>query len=337
MEENQINHDEEEERMTLMEESEDDFDSFQYETKAEETQQVTYVDQSMVDFLRNIVGEKKECEREREERERERDRAFELQKLELEVRAASAQPVESMHVPDGTDKIRMHDVMPLFNPKEDDVSLFLVLFERQAKIMNIDAENQVTQLISLLPPDIVQLIAREPEEDAKKYEYVKALLLQRFKLSAEKFRQLFNKHQKASESTWYDFYYELKNYLVGHFMDKWTTIISPTEMVKKIEDFEDVRKTIKPKFFATKAERTNKEQFKSRYEIFSKGIELSHHSKHTDKWDNYRHRKDHRQRLDARQRDRFQNRIKMTLLTKDIDNAVSSAGQTSTLNRNALR
>ncbi|GBM87060.1 hypothetical protein AVEN_117909-1 [Araneus ventricosus] len=37
--------------------------------------------------------------------------------------------------------------------------------------MNIPAENQVAQLISLLPPDIVQLIAREPEEDEKKCEY----------------------------------------------------------------------------------------------------------------------------------------------------------------------
>ncbi|GBN64977.1 hypothetical protein AVEN_79977-1 [Araneus ventricosus] len=63
----------------------------------------------------------------------------------------------------------MHDLMSRFNPKEDDISLFLVLFERQAKIMNIPAENQVAKPISLLPPDIVQLIAREPEEDAKKY------------------------------------------------------------------------------------------------------------------------------------------------------------------------
>ncbi|GBL98921.1 hypothetical protein AVEN_165737-1 [Araneus ventricosus] len=155
----------------------------------------------------------REFEREREKEER--DRAFELQKLELEARAARAQPVESMQIPDQPVKIRMHDVMQRFNPKEDVINLFLVLFERQAKMMNIPAENQVAQLISLLPPDIVELIAREPEEDAKKYEYVKALLLQRFKLSAEKFRQLFNKHQKAFESTWYDFYYELKNYLEG--------------------------------------------------------------------------------------------------------------------------
>ncbi|GBN67223.1 hypothetical protein AVEN_35128-1 [Araneus ventricosus] len=122
--------------------------------------------------------EKEEQEREREkeareECERERDRAFELQKLELEARTARAQPVASMHIPDRPAKIRMHDVMLRFNPKEDDISLFLVLFERQAKIMNIPAENQVAQLISLLPPDIVQLIAREPEEDAKKYEYEK--------------------------------------------------------------------------------------------------------------------------------------------------------------------
>ncbi|GBM81824.1 hypothetical protein AVEN_126698-1 [Araneus ventricosus] len=291
-----------------------------------------------VEFTRELLGSIKE-ERDREiEREREeRARAFELQKLELEVRAASAQPVESRHIPDQPTKIRMHNLMPCFNPKEDDVSLFLVLFERQAKIMNIPAENQVTQLISLLTPDIVQLIAREPEEDAKKYEYVKSLLLQRFKLSAEKFQQLFNKHQKSSESTWYDFYYELKNYLEGwlnglnvktfeqlkdlmlvdqikkrtsmefkeHFMDEWTTIISPTEMVKKIED---VRKTIKSKLFATQTERTNKGQFKPRYENFSKKIEHPSHLKLSDKWNDYRHQKDHRQREDTRQRDRFPNK-----------------------------
>ncbi|GBM38104.1 hypothetical protein AVEN_40977-1 [Araneus ventricosus] len=114
-----------------------------------------------------------------------------------------------MQIPDRHPKLKMHDLVPRFNHKEDDVISFLVLFERQAKIMNIAAENQMAQLISLLPPDIVHLIARELEEDAKKCAYVKALLLQRFKLSAEKFLELFNKHQKASESTWYDFYYEL--------------------------------------------------------------------------------------------------------------------------------
>ncbi|GBM81117.1 hypothetical protein AVEN_109156-1 [Araneus ventricosus] len=94
-------------------------------------------------------------------------------------------------------KNRIYGVMPRFNPKEDEISLFLVLFERQAKIINIPVKNKVSQLNTLLSPDIVQLIDREPEEDAKKYEYVKSLLIKRVKLNAEKFRQLFNKHQKA--------------------------------------------------------------------------------------------------------------------------------------------
>ncbi|KFM73170.1 Retrovirus-related Pol polyprotein from transposon 297, partial [Stegodyphus mimosarum] len=113
--------------------------------------------------------------------------------------AARTQSAETTQLPEQPLKIRIHDVMPRFNPKEDEISLFLMLFEPHAKIMNTPAENQVTGLIPLLPHDIVQLIAKELEEDAKKYEYVKILLLQRFKLSAEKFRQLFNKHQKSTE------------------------------------------------------------------------------------------------------------------------------------------
>ncbi|GBM35626.1 hypothetical protein AVEN_244514-1 [Araneus ventricosus] len=202
----------------------------------------------------------------------------------------------------------MHDIMLRFNPKEDGIRLFLVLFERQAKIMNIPTENQVAQLISLLPPDIVQLIAREPEEDAKKYEYVKYLLLQRFKVLKNSDNYFINtkKLLKLKDLMLVD---QIKKRtstdFKEHFMDQWTTIISPTEMVKKIEDFEDVRKTLKPKTSATQTERTNKGP---RYEIFSKKIEHSHHSKHPDKWDDYRHQKNHRQREDARQRDRFQNK-----------------------------
>ncbi|KFM70773.1 hypothetical protein X975_02843, partial [Stegodyphus mimosarum] len=240
--------------------------------------------------------------------------------------------------------------MPRFNPKEDEISLFLVLFECQAKIRNLPAETQVSRLISLLPPDIVQLIAREREEDTKKYEYVKTLLLQRFKLIAEKFRQLFNKHQKSIESIWYDFYYELKNYLEGwlnelniktfeqlkdlmlvdqikkrtspdfkehfmDFMDEWTTIISHAEMVKKIEDFEDVRKTIKPKFSANQTERINKGSFKARYDNFGKKRKHPPYFKHSDKWDDSKYQKDHRQRS------QFQNKNQEN---KDIGHVVSS-------------
>ncbi|GBM65985.1 hypothetical protein AVEN_152194-1 [Araneus ventricosus] len=101
-----------------------------------------------------------------------------------------------------------------------------------------------------------------------------------------------------------------------HFMDEWTNFISPTKMVKKIEDYKDVRKMIKPKLPATHTKRTNKGPFKSRYENFWKKIEHPPHLKHPDEWDDYRHQKDHRQREDVRQRDRLQKKNQYNSLDK---------------------
>ncbi|GFT95727.1 homeotic protein female sterile [Trichonephila clavipes] len=101
-----------------------------------------------------------------------------------------------------------------FDLKED-ISLYLKLFERQAQRLNIDQENWVSHLLGLLPTEVSHIIAREPDDKANSYEHVKDLLLKRFKLTSEKFRQLFVTHQKASERTWIDFYHELNTYFNG--------------------------------------------------------------------------------------------------------------------------
>lgn len=36
-----------------------------------------------------------------------------------------------------------------------------------------------------------------------------------------------------------------------HFMDEWSTIVSPIELANKFEEYEDVRRTLKPKSFNT--------------------------------------------------------------------------------------
>ncbi|GFW42033.1 SCAN box domain-containing protein [Trichonephila clavipes] len=63
------------------------------------------------------------------------------------------------------------------DPKQSDISLYLVIFERQAKRASIEKTEWVGQLLGLLPLEIVQFIAREPEEQAENYDYVKKLLL----------------------------------------------------------------------------------------------------------------------------------------------------------------
>ncbi|GFU02862.1 retrovirus-related Pol polyprotein from transposon 17.6 [Trichonephila clavipes] len=139
---------------------------------------------------------------------------------------------------------------------------------------SIEKEEWVGQLLGLLPLEIVQFIAREPEEQAENYDYVKKLLLKRFKLSPEVFRQKFVQHQKKSDSTWKDFTFEITNYLdewlIGleintfqdlkdlmvvdqlkkranasmkdHFLDNWANLKSATQIAELFDNYEDVRK-----------------------------------------------------------------------------------------------
>ncbi|GFY10845.1 SCAN box domain-containing protein [Trichonephila clavipes] len=161
-----------------------------------------------------------------------------------------------------------------FDPKQSDISLYLVIFERQAKRASIEKKEWVGQLLGLLPLEIVQFIAREPEEQAENYDYVKKLLLKRFKLSSEVFRQKFVQHQKISDSTWKDFTFEITNYLdewlIGleintfqdlkdlmvvdqlkkranasmkdHFLDNWANLKSATQIAELFDNYEDVQK-----------------------------------------------------------------------------------------------
>ncbi|GFS64481.1 uncharacterized protein TNCV_3956261 [Trichonephila clavipes] len=165
-----------------------------------------------------------------------------------------------------------------FDLKED-ISLYLKLFERQAQRLNIDQENWVSHLLGLLPTEVSHIIAREPDEKANSYEHVKELLLKRFKLTPEKFRQLFVTHQKAPERTWIDFYHELNTYFNGwidglkidtfnklsdliitdqlkrktpfefkeYYLDEWANMNSPVRLVEKLEEFEDFKRTLKQK------------------------------------------------------------------------------------------
>ncbi|GFT78222.1 peptidase A2 domain-containing protein [Trichonephila clavipes] len=67
-------------------------------------------------------------------------------------------------------------------------------------------------LVHLSPKEITQLIARESEQEARDYDHVRSLLLRRFKLTPEKFRQLFVTHQKSSNKARRDFYQEVQTF-----------------------------------------------------------------------------------------------------------------------------
>ncbi|GFW19413.1 retrovirus-related Pol polyprotein from transposon 17.6 [Trichonephila clavipes] len=150
---------------------------------------------------------------------------------------------------------------------------------KETQRLNIDQENWVSHLLGLLPTEVSHIIAREPDDKDNSYEHVKDLLLKRFKLTPEKFRQLFVTHQKAPERTWIDFYHELNTYFNGwidglkidtfnklsdliitdqlkrktpfefkeYYLDEWANMNSPVQLAEKLEEFEDFKRTLKQK------------------------------------------------------------------------------------------
>ncbi|GFX03185.1 retrovirus-related Pol polyprotein from transposon opus [Trichonephila clavipes] len=172
------------------------------------------------------------------------------------------------HVPVG-----LQQLMRTFDPKEGDISFYLILFERQARRVHIKEEDWVTNLVGLLSLEMANLIASEPEKKANDYEHIKGMLLKRFKLSPEAFKVKFKRHCKSAENTWRDFGFELANYfnewisglkiydfdrlkqlvivkqmkeqvsrdIQQHFIDDWSRIITVDDLTEKFEDYENAK------------------------------------------------------------------------------------------------
>ncbi|KFM71123.1 hypothetical protein X975_02398, partial [Stegodyphus mimosarum] len=174
------------------------------ERKEKEEREERKRQEEVEECRRHEEVEERKRQEEVEERRRKEQYDLERLKLEAEIKSQTTGQVRA--------KTELRHLMQKFDDKEGDISLYLLLFERQAAWAQIDKEEFVSHLLGLLPYEVTQIIAREPSDKAKDYEHVKTLLLKRFKLSPERFRQKFMKHQKSTESTWVDFSYELENY-----------------------------------------------------------------------------------------------------------------------------
>ncbi|GFW07876.1 uncharacterized protein TNCV_3920091 [Trichonephila clavipes] len=160
--------------------------------------------------------------------EQKRKDEFELEKLRIQTQSKLGADTSK----ESDTKFLVKEVSKFihrFDLKED-ISLYLKLFEPQAQRLNIDQENWVSHLLGLLPTEVSHIRAREPDDKANSYEHVKDLLLKRFKLTPEKFRQLFVTHQKAPERTLIDFYHELNTYFNG-----WIDVLK-IDTFKKLSD-----------------------------------------------------------------------------------------------------
>ncbi|GFU59359.1 retrovirus-related Pol polyprotein from transposon 297 [Trichonephila clavipes] len=182
-----------------------------------------YDEEFVKDVLSVIVEERTATEKQKaaaelEEKQKamvfahQREREFELEKMkiQLEMQKLSQAPVTSQQLENP--KLELNRIIPRFNSKEDEMGLYLTIFERQVKFLNIPEKTLTAYLIGSLPPDIAQLIAREDEDDAQNYEKIKR---------------------------------ETPANIKEHFLDIWADLNDPLELAEKLDAYDSLKPGMK--------------------------------------------------------------------------------------------
>lgn len=96
------------------------------------------------DFVKELLSTVIADRTVREEREREtvrEEREYELERLKLEIASRNFVNISETQEGDSNRvRVDLQKLVPKFDPKEDDICMFLVLFERQMKLFKISEE-----------------------------------------------------------------------------------------------------------------------------------------------------------------------------------------------------
>ncbi|GFY51796.1 SCAN box domain-containing protein [Trichonephila inaurata madagascariensis] len=76
-------------------------------------------------------------------------------------------------------KIQLTQITTKFDKKHDEISLYLINFERKAELAQVPKKDWVAYLLAVLPAELSNMLAREPTERANNYDFVKDLILKR--------------------------------------------------------------------------------------------------------------------------------------------------------------
>ncbi|CAN7948483.1 unnamed protein product [Ixodes hexagonus] len=134
---------------------------------------------------------------------------LELEKLRLEVELRRTNGGSGTELAGNRN---LYDMSKLIQPFKvgQDMGLYLVNFERACERARFNRDSSARRLLSVLPCEAAGVIARLSVEDSDDYERVKSCLLQRYRLSAEAFRQKF----RSVTKNYAEFAYELRSYLI---------------------------------------------------------------------------------------------------------------------------
>lgn len=94
-----------------------------------------------------------------------------------------------------------------------ELRLFLTNFERTCTRMGFERASWPQRLLSLLPAEAADVLARLGPEEAERYADVKSALLAKYRLSPEAFRLKFREAVKHPGESYSEFVYKLASFL----------------------------------------------------------------------------------------------------------------------------
>ncbi|GFX93759.1 SCAN box domain-containing protein [Trichonephila clavipes] len=229
---------------------------------------------------RSKQEEREESEREREERMARETRQHELELRKLEL-SQQIQPLndESGRRVEIRPKIQLTQITTKFDGKHYEISLYLINFERKAELAQVPKKDWVAYLLAVLPAELSNMLAREPTERANNYDFVKDLILKRYRLNSEKLKQCFYRHQKSAKKSWRNYAHELNSYFTEwiaelqvktfeqlkdlliteqlkyrvlaevreHFLDDWIKLKISYELAEKLDEYESIKQSFRRK------------------------------------------------------------------------------------------
>ncbi|KAM7282504.1 uncharacterized protein ISCGN_002654 [Ixodes scapularis] len=160
-----------------------------------------------------IREQDKRTKAEKQERDEREKRAHELELKRLEIAKTEAErssPGSGVRL---AERVKIKDLMQPYKLGED-IGLFLVNFERSCERAGFAREDWPQYLLTLLPFEAADAVARLSGEEAESYESSKAALLKKYRLSKEAFRQRFRTATKKGTESFPDFAYTLNAKLV---------------------------------------------------------------------------------------------------------------------------
>ncbi|CAN8020684.1 unnamed protein product, partial [Ixodes persulcatus] len=145
----------------------------------------------------------KECWDEVERKQRREEAERRMMEAKLQKPSDEARKVETL------------DIKAFLQPFRvgGDPGLFLINFERTCTKLGLADSDWAQRLLSVLPGEAADVVARLDPDTAQDYFKVKESLLKKFKLSPEAFRVKFREATKHPEESYSEFAYRLQGFL----------------------------------------------------------------------------------------------------------------------------